>query len=246
MIDTREIKERHIALMDHLAELRTRIIRSCIYVLVGSIGGWILYDHIFHLLSAPVMPSLEKHGASYLLTEVTEGFVIKMQVSVLAGIIFALPLATLEGWRFIAPGLTHAERRAVGLIAPLSILLFAAGIGLGYLILPVGIGWLVSQSPPGATLMPSVKQTLLFVMKMCLAFGVVFQMPVVLMFFARIGLLTSAMLRSYWRHALVAIGIVAGIVTPSSDAFSMLMMAVPMAGLYALSIVLVRAVEKRA
>jgi sec-independent protein translocase protein TatC len=239
-----QLEGKQADLFDHLAELRSRIMRGAIYVAVGALVGWVFYDFFFRLLSAPVKPCLK--GTSFLLTSVTEGFVIKMEVSLLVGLIITLPLITLEAWRFIAPGLTRTERKAVWLVAPLSILLFAAGVLLAYAILPVGIRWLVGQNPPGALFMPSVAQTLLFILKMCLAFGLVFQLPVVLMFLARVGLVSSGMLKTYWRQSVVAIGIIAAIVTPSSDAFSMLMMAAPMFGLYVLSIGLVRIVEKQA
>ena len=108
----------------------------------------------------------------------------------------------------------------------------------------MGIQWLVSQNPPGATFMPSVAQTLLFVSKMCLAFGLVFQLPVVLMFLAKVGIVDSRMLKAYWRQAVVVLAIVAAVVTPSADAFSMMLMCAPLILLYGLSIVLVRMVER--
>jgi sec-independent protein translocase protein TatC len=109
----------------------------------------------------------------------------------------------------------------------------------------MGIKWLISQNPPEAKFMPSVQGTLLFILKMYLAFGLVFQMPVVLMFLGKAGLISSVTLRSYWRQAVVAIGILAAAITPSGDAFTMMMMCVPMIILYVLSIGLVRIVEKQ-
>lgn len=233
--------DKQLDLMEHLAELRNRLFRCIIYIALGAIVGWVFYPFFFEVLSGPVRPVLK--GTSFLLTGVLEGFSIKMQVSLLVGAIVAMPLITIEGWRFISPGLTKQERRGVRLVAPLSILLFVMGVVLAYWILPAGIGWLVSQNPPGATFMPSVAQTLLFVLKMCLAFGVVFQLPVVLMFLGKVGIVNSRMLKSYWRQAVVVLAIVAAVVTPSADAFSMMMMCVPMVVLYGLSILLVKMVE---
>ena len=243
-IDSGVHSDRQMDLVDHLTELRNRIIRIIIYITVGAIGGWIFYDFFFQLLSAPVMEYLVKSKSSFLLTGVAEGFTVKMQISLLVGVIIALPLVTMEGWHFIAPGLTKQERRAVRLVGPLSIILFISGVLLAYKVLPVGIKWLISQNPPEAKFMPSVAQTLIFILKMYLAFGLVFQMPVILMFLGKVGIISSGMLKSYWRYSIVAIGIVAALITPSGDAFTMMMMCVPMVILYVLSIGLVRMVEK--
>ena len=249
MVETAEQKQegtedRQLELMEHLTELRTRVIRIAVYVSLGMVVGWSFYSFFFELFSAPVMGFLKKSGSTFLLTGVAEGFTIKVQISLLIGIIIAMPLITWEGWRFVAPGLTRSERRAVRLVAPLSIFLFISGVLLAFYVLPVGIKWLISQNPPQAKFMPSVTSTLLFILKMYLAFGLVFQMPVVLMFLAKVGIVSSRTLKSYWRQAIVAIGIVAAAITPSGDAFTMLVMCAPMCVLYLLSIGLVKLVER--
>lgn len=236
--------DKQLDLIEHLSELRTRLGRCVCYVLVGTIAGWAFYSFFFNLLSGPVLPYLKQTGSTFLLTGVLEGFSIKMQVSLLVGLIIAVPLITLEGWRFISPGLTRQEKKGVHLVCPLSILLFAGGVALAYWILPAGVSWLTAQNPPGAKFMPSVQGTLMFVLKMCLAFGLVFQLPVILMFLAKVGIVNSRMLRSYWRQAVVFLAIVAAVVTPSNDAFSMLMMCIPLIVLYGLSIGLVKLVER--
>ena len=119
MVDTKtdELRsDRQLELVEHLAELRARLIRSIAYVSAGMAVGWIFYDFFFELLSAPVMGFLEEKGSSFLLTGVAEGFTIKVQVSLLVGIILTLPLITWEGWKFVQPGLTPSERRAVRLV----------------------------------------------------------------------------------------------------------------------------------
>ena len=236
---------RQIELMEHLVELRTRLIRVAIYVSVCMIAGWVFYQRFFELITAPIIPLLKKTGSSFLLTGITEGFSIKMQASVIIGIIIALPLITLEGWRFVSPGLTRKERRSVKFIAPLSVVLFIGGLVCAYYIMPMGIRWLISQNPPEAKFMPSVQQSLLFLVKMYLAFGVVFQMPVVLMFLAKVGIVSSGALVKNWRQAIVVIGIVAAAATPSGDAMTMMMMCAPMIVLYIMSIGLVRMVERQ-
>lgn len=249
MIDSpvAEIEEeapgRQLELMEHLAELRSRLIRCAVYVSVGMVAGWVFYAWFFSFLTAPILPLL-KNGSTFLLTGITEAFTIKMQISVLIGIVLALPLITMEGWRFIAPGMTRKERRSVKLIAPLSVILFVLGLVTSYFVMPVGIKWLIAQNPPMAKFMPNVQQSLLFLVKMYLAFGLIFQMPVVLMFLGKVGIVSSTFLIRNWRQAVVVIGIVAAAATPSGDALTMMMMCAPMLVLYVLSIGLVRMVER--
>lgn len=236
--------DKQLELMEHLVELRTRLFRCVLYVVVGMLAGWIFYKFFFRLISGPITPYLKAHGSHFLITGVAEGFTLKMQIALFVGLILAMPLITLEGWRFVAPGLTRQERKGIHLVAPLSIILFGSGVYLAYIILPVGVVWLASQNPEGATFMPSVQGTLLFIVKMCLAFGLVFQLPVVLMFLGKVGIVNSSMLKSYWRQAVVILAIVAAVATPSGDAFSMAMMCAPLLVLYVLSIGLVKLVER--
>lgn len=235
---------KQLELVEHLAELRDRLLRCIVYATLGSVAGWIFFPFFFKLLTTPVARYLSK-DSSFLLTGIAEGFTVKMQIAVLTGIILAFPLITMEGWRFIAPGLTRKEKRAVRLVAPLSILLFVGGVATAYFAMPMGIRWLISQNPPGAKFMPAVGQSLIFILKMYLAFGLVFQTPIVLMFLGRVGIVTSQSLRSCWRQAIVAIAVIAAAVTPSGDAFTMMIMCGPMVLLYFLSIALVRLVEPR-
>ena len=236
---------RQLDLMEHLTELRTRLIRSIVYLLIGAACGWVFYDRLYSIVSGPVIKFLEEMGSKFILTGLTEGFHIKMQMSLVFGAILAAPLLTLEGWGFISPGLTRKERFAIRVIAPLSVVLFFGGVMCAWFCMPMGIKWLVAQNPPSATFMPSVGPSLVFIMKLYLAFGLVFQMPVVLMFLGKVGIVDSRMLKAYWRQAVVAIAVTAAAVTPSGDAFTMMMMCVPMVGLYGLSIVLVKIVERR-
>lgn len=236
--------DRELPLVEHLAELRARLVRSLLYIGICTVAAWIFYPQLFSFVSAPVTPYLKATNTAFLVTGPAEGFNLKMQISFLAGLIVSVPLLTSELWRFLVPALTQKERHAVMLVAPLSIVLFASGVALAYYILPIGFKWLLAQNPPNSTYMPNVSQTLLFILKMCLGFGVVFQLPVILMFLGKIGIVSSTMLKSYWRYAVVLMAIVAAVITPSNDAITMLFMCAPMIGLYLASIVLVRMVEK--
>jgi len=187
---------------------------------------------------------LEKIDSRFLLTTFPEAFVIRMEISIVAGLILALPLLTFEAWGFVSPGLTPDERKPIRWIAPLSAVLFMAGVTLCYYVLPVAFNWLASYVPEDAELRPSVQGSILFTVKMLLAFGIVFELPVFLVLLAKVGIVDSKMLRDNWRYAVVLASIVAAVATPSNDAFTMLVMAVPVVCLYFFSIVLVAAVER--
>lgn len=236
-------EDKQAELFEHLAELRTRLIRSLIYLVIGTTIAWFLYDSLFVLLTHPMTAILEKQQSKFLLTSFPEAFMIQMQVCIIAGLIITAPLLTLELWGFVSPGLTREEKRPIKWVAPLTVLLFACGVVLCYYILPAGFSWFISYVPKNAELRPSVQGSILFTVKMLFAFGVVFELPVLLMLMAKMGIVDSRFLIKNWRAAMVGVSIVAAVATPSNDAFSMLMMAVPVAVLYFLSIALVRVVE---
>jgi len=237
--------EKRAELIEHLAELRTRLVRSIIYVVVGAIAAWLLYDRVlFPLLTRPMLPILRKMDSKFLLTGFPEAFMIQMQICLVAGLIIVLPLVTLELWAFVAPGLTLNEKRPLKWIVPLSIFLFLTGIVLCYVILPAAFNWFALYVPKNAELRPSVQQSILFTVKMLFAFGVVFELPVVLMLLGKVGIINSRMLRANWRICVVGVSVVAAVATPSNDAFSMLCMAIPLTFLFLLSIFLVWLVEE--
>ncbi|MBC8103280.1 MAG: twin-arginine translocase subunit TatC [Cytophagales bacterium] len=251
--------EAQMELVEHLAELRNRIIRCALYIVIGMVVTYNLYDRIFTILAYPLAPILQKVGGVLVITGIQDGFLLRMQVSFLSGLVVAIPLVVLELWGFISPALTPEERKPVKYLAPFSVLLFLAGVAVAYASLPTAYGWMASYIPdippvPGgangatsaATLFQNAQQYLLLTVKILLAFGVAFQLPIVLLFLARVGLITAGLMTTYWRHAVVIIATAAAILTPSNDPLTMLMMAVPMAGLYLLSIGLVRAFEPRA
>lgn len=200
---------------------------------------------LFSLLTRPMLGVLVKSNTKFLLTGFPEAFMIRMQICLVAGLIITSPFVTFEIWGFIAPGLTRDERKALRWIGPLSVILFMSGVVLCYSILPVAFRWFAGYVPKEAELRPAVQASILFTVKMLLAFGLVFELPIVLMVLGKVGIVSSRFLWENWRMAMVAVAMVAAIATPSNDAFSMLVMAIPVAGLYFLSIGLVRMVERK-
>ena len=236
--------ERKAELAEHLTELRARLIRIIIYVIAGATVAWLQYDAwLYDLLTNPMMSVLKQLKSTFLLTSFPEGFMIQLQICIVAGLILASPLVTYELWAFVSPGLTANEKRPVKWLFPLALLLFSIGVVLCYLILPAAFRWFAAYVPKGAELRPTVQQSILFSVKMLFMFGVVFELPVVLMLLAKVGIVNSRMLRQNWRIAMVLVAVVAAVATPSNDAFTMLRMAIPVAALYFLSIILVKFVE---
>lgn len=243
-------------LTEHLAELRTRLIRSCLYCGAGMIVMYLLFAPIYHILADPILNALAKtsktHEApglttAFIVTNFAEPFLIRLQISVVGGLIIAIPFVGTELWGFIAPGLTRNERRAVTFVAPFSILLFLVGVGIAFLVMPMAIHWFLSYLAdfPGLVLLQNPLTYIVFTMKMMLAFGLVFQLPVVLTFLGKTGILTSALMVKYWRQITVGLFTGAMVVAPSNDPGTMLALAVPLTLLFLGSIWLVRLVEPK-
>lgn len=239
---------KEMELWEHLAELRGRMIRSIIYVVVGMTVAWVYYDWLWRFLMAPMNSVAKTIQFDIAFRHITDAFMAQLQISLVAGVVLALPLVTLEGWGFVAPGLTRTEKRAFYICVPLSLFFFALGLVTGYLILPAAFAYFAGFfANPGGTpfhLLQDPMQYILFVIKMEAAFGLVFQLPVVLMFLGYVGIVSSQLLKQQWRAALVICSVVAAVATPSNDAISMLMMAAPLCLLYLASIWLVAFVER--
>ncbi len=234
--------EKKAELTEHLGELRSRLIRACIYLGVGMVVMYTLYSPIYHFLAAPL------GKLPLLFTSFSEAFFLKLQIATVGGLVLAAPLVVLELWGFIAPALTPAEKKGVHFVAPLSVLLFFMGAGCAYLILPMAMHWFLSflSEVPGAVLFQNPLKYVVFVVQMMLVFGLLFELPVVLMFLGKIGIINSALMVRYWRQIAVGLFTVAMVAAPSNDPGTMLALAVPLTLLFFGSIGLVKLVEPKA
>lgn len=241
-------EEKRMELTEHLAELRSRILRCILYEVIGSIICFLYFDRLFHLLLLPLEKGTKAAGIHWqvFIDKFTSPFFTVLQLSVVAGLILMSPLITAEAWAFIAPALTREEKRPLKWLVPFSIVLFLGGVTLAYLAAPYAIQWFCGYVKVlgGTTLNQDPQHFVIFMVKLLAAFGAVFQLPIVLMFLAWVGILTSDGMKKSWRHAVVGISFVGLIVTPSNDPFTMLMMVIPVIVLYLGSISLVRLVER--
>ena len=245
-------------LTEHLAELRVRLMRAAVYVVLGMIAMYAVFPVLFRTLSEPITSALHQIAArmppdqrtfagGLIFRNFFEPFFLRLQLSLIAGLVVAAPFIVLEGWGFVLPALTAAERRSVRLVAPFSVLLFVLGAGLAYAIMPSAVHWflLYLADFPSGVLLQDQQDYILFLVKMVLAFGLVFQLPVVMMGLGKVGIIRSKMLVKYWRYIVVGISVAAMVITPSNDPFSMIVMAVPLVLLFFGSIFLVRLVEPK-
>lgn len=242
--------EFRLSLVEHLDELRSRLIRVGWIVLIAWIVGWVIHDPLYTSLERQLKVLLPK-GLQYqeVFHSITDAFMLKLRLSFAIGVALALPLILREIWGFVAPGLKPNERKPFQIVGPVSSLLFALGCYFCWLILPPTMNWFgqfALEAYPGVAINQEAGSLVFFAINMFLGFGLGFQLPIVVFALATVGILPPAMLIKYWRHAVVVIFFLAAIVTPSMDPFSMLMMAIPLCILFALSVVAVNFTQGRA
>lgn len=230
--------------ISHLTELVTRLLRTIGYAMLGAAVVWFFFKPIYAFLIRPISEPLSKVGGELAVRGILEGFMIKCEIALIGGMIIAAPFIYWEVWAFIAPGLTQKERRAVRPLIPVSGVLFFMGVALGYLITGPSVRWLLAYIPPHSRALLTLNDTLLLILKFYLAFGISFQLPIVIVLLAKLGIVNSRMLGRRWREAAVGIFVVAAIITPTWDPITMTVCALPMVGLYLGTIGVVKIMER--
>ena len=237
--------EKKLPLTAHLQELRKRLIFSFIAIGIGFVICYAFADTLFEILAKPLLKIMPA-GGSLIFTSVAEAFFTYMKIGFIAGIILASPFILYQIWAFIAPGLYRHEK---GYIVPFVLggsLFFVLGVLFGYFVaIPVGFRFLLGYATDFIKPMPSMKEYLTFTIKFLLAFGLVFEFPVVLVLLARIGIVDSKMLAKQRRYAILLVFILAAVVTPSPDLLTQVLTALPLIGLYELSILLSKIFGKK-
>jgi sec-independent protein translocase protein TatC len=228
--------ERVMTLVDHLTELRTRIVRSILAVVVGSAIGFAVAPAIKQFLVGPLPASalpLQVLGPG-------DAFGIQLRIAVVVGVILAMPVLLYQLWAFVAPGLTPTERRALRPWIPLALFFFVLGVTIAYVILPFAIGFLLAFTDDVIVAHLAAPPYFDFVTTMFLAFGLLMEFPIVLYALARVGILSSARLRSSRRMVILGIAIFAAVATPGGDLVSPTILGGTMYVLFELTLIAIR------
>ncbi|MBI5443861.1 MAG: twin-arginine translocase subunit TatC [Deltaproteobacteria bacterium] len=224
----------------HLEELRSRLIKCALGVLVGFIACYSVSDRIFDFLVRPLGTALPKEGRLTILHP-TEAFMTGLKVALVAGIVFALPVILYQIWKFVAPGLYAHEKRYVWPFVSAATGFFLAGASFAYwIVFPAAFKVLLGYAGESVLPLLSMRSALDFILKLLFAFGVIFELPVAAFFLAKMGLVHYKMLSGNRGYAVIAIFVVAAVLTPTPDIFNQLLMAGPLYVLYEVSILIVR------
>jgi len=235
--------EDRMTLRDHLAELRVRIVRSMLAVTLGIVFMLAFYDPVLRFLVRPykdlchAKPNLNCDGRLFGLGPL-DGFSTRISVSMYGGLILALPVVLWQVWRFVVPALHAKEKKYAIPFITSTIALFALGGYIAYWTLDKALEFLISWSGSGVGQVFQIDKYISLVGLMVFAFGIGFEFPVLLVFLQIVGVLTPQTLRKGWRYAIMAIFVIAAVITPSGDPISMLALAVPMSIFYLCSIVI--------
>ena len=231
-------------LVDHLAELRRRLIISVVALVVGAIVGFIVFDWILSLLIRPYREATGNAEATFVFLDPLEAFATRLKVAAWTGAFLASPVVLWQLWRFITPGLHKKEKRYAIPFIVVSILLFALGAFVAVFTFETALRFLVGMGGDQLTPLFSASKFLSFMILMIIAFGIAFEFPVLLVFLELAGVLTSRRLRSWRRPALVVIVAIAAVITPSQDPYSLFMMVAPMYLFYEGAILVGRLLKK--
>jgi sec-independent protein translocase protein TatC len=232
-------------LTSHLEELRTRLIRILIVVGVGFGVCYAFKDALFRVITRP-LTSVLPPSSFMIYTSLPEAFFIYMKIAFFASLFLSAPYTFYQIWKFISPGLFVQERKYVAPFVITSSLLFLAGILFGYfVVLPPAFAFFMTFSSDVLRPMVSFREYISLMLKFLLAFGIVFEIPVFIFFLAKIGLVNAQMLSRQRRYAILAIFIIAAILTPTPDVITQSLMALPMMLLYEIGIVAARFARRK-
>ena len=242
-------KRTSMSMMEHLVELRSRIIKSLVAFFAISIVVFFFYEPILEFFRRPLCDvnpdKLGPQGCDLVYNRLIGGFNFRLKLTALVGIALTSPIWLYQIWAFVAPALNTKEKRYSIPFMAASTILFLAGAGIAYMVLPAGINFLIDIG--GTDLVPllGAEEYLNFVGLMLLGFGVMFELPLVLFFLGLVGAVTIEQLKSGRRTAIVLIVVLAAVITPSQDPYTMMLLAVPLYLFYEITIVLLRVVLKR-
>lgn len=229
-----------MSLIEHLEELRHRLIIVVISIVVAAVIGFIFSGPVFDLLRAPLPSDFE----TIYFTGPADAFGVQVKIAGFLGIALAMPMILFHVWRFVTPGLTKRERRFIWPVMVAAILLFALGIVVGYAIIPYALRFLLGFARPGLQPLLTIDGYIGFVTTMLLAFGIVLEFPIVLVGLARVGILSYRRLAAQRRLAVVAITVFAIVITPGGDPISPIILGSVMYLLFEGSLLVIRMIRR--
>lgn len=245
--ETRGDLDGRMSLVEHLVELRSRLIRCAIAIAIGSAIGWIVYLPVRRFLMRPLRqlsdnPNIADEFISF---EPLEQFMLRIKMSGYLGIAISMPFLLYQLWKFISPGLYQNERRYAGAFVASATVLFMLGAGISYMTLPAAMEFLTSVGGSDVRYQYTAESYLMLIIYMMIAFGVGFQFPILLVFLQILGVVTPKQLADWRRFAIVIIFVIAAVITPSADPISLFALSFPMVIFYELSILFGRVLRRR-
>ncbi|HSV98310.1 MAG TPA: twin-arginine translocase subunit TatC [Spirochaetota bacterium] len=230
-----------MSLVSHLDEFRSRFLVSLLTVFIIMIVGFFFSDYILAVINKPYLAT----GLKLNVFNLIDGFLLRLKAAMLAGVLLGFPVIVYEFWKYISPAIGVGDRMFARLSVVAALFLFYLGLTLTYLTLPFAIKALLSFTPDDMTNMINAMQYLNFVMLFCLAIGVVFELPIVIMILTKIGIVSPALLVSKRKYAIVIIWILAAVITPTVDPLTQSLVAFPLMLLYEISIVISKFMVRR-
>jgi sec-independent protein translocase protein TatC len=236
-----------MTLIEHLIELRRRVIITFVAIAVGAVIGWFLYPWVSNMLLAPYRDIADRSiaGGNLIATSPVEGFAVRVKITIYVAIALAMPVILWQIWRFVSPGLYKHERRYAWPFVLSGVTLFVMGAALAYWTLPKALDWLSSIGGNNITQAYTADKYYQLIAYMMLAFGVCFEFPIILVFLQMAGIVSNEWLRKYRRHAIVVIFIIVAVATPSNDPISLLALSLPLCVFYEIAILIGRIRDRR-
>jgi sec-independent protein translocase protein TatC len=238
-----------MTLVEHLEELRKRLFYSLIAIGVFSIIGFIFWSRILDFLAAPlpdISSKLPQSGGQqkFILTTLGGPFMVALKLAIAIGIVLGAPVILYQVWAFISPALTRRERKYALPFTLLGVTLFVVGIAVGYAVLRYPVDWLLNFGNNEFVLLPDADKYLTFVAYFLLAFGIVFELPLVLTFLGMVGVVNSRVLRAKRMYILFGLWVLSCFITPGADPYSPVIIAIAFTFLFELTVILLRILKK--
>ncbi len=224
-----------MSIVEHLEELRNRLIKSIIAVVIAAFGAYFFSEELMEILTRPV--------GELVFLRPTEAFFTYIKISIFAGILVALPFLLYQFWSFVLPALHDNEKKYINLLLPISLFMFALGIAFGFaVVLPLGMRFLLNFGSPELSAMISISHYVSFLLTLLLPFGLIFQLPLVLNLMVKLGIIKIDTLTIFRKYIIILIFIISAILTPP-DIITQLFMAGPLILLYEGSILIAKIIN---